>query len=53
MPTFTTLTQRVGDAPVYMDWPAAFAYPCVNPLAEILKGTFNWHLDGTYDSVPQ
>jgi alpha-ketoglutarate-dependent taurine dioxygenase len=27
--------------------------PGVNPLAEILKGTFNWHIDGTYDSVPQ
>ena len=27
--------------------------PSVNPLAEILKGTFNWHIDGTYDSVPQ
>lgn len=27
--------------------------PDVNPLAEILKGTFNWHLDGTYDTTPQ
>jgi alpha-ketoglutarate-dependent taurine dioxygenase len=27
--------------------------PSVNPLAEILKGTFNWHIDGTYDSIPQ
>jgi alpha-ketoglutarate-dependent taurine dioxygenase len=27
--------------------------PSVNPLAEILKGTFNWHIDGTYDPVPQ
>jgi alpha-ketoglutarate-dependent taurine dioxygenase len=27
--------------------------PAVNPLAEILKGTFNWHIDGTYDPVPQ
>jgi len=27
--------------------------PGVNPLAEILRGTFNWHLDGTYDSIPQ
>jgi alpha-ketoglutarate-dependent taurine dioxygenase len=27
--------------------------PAVNPLAEFLKGTFNWHIDGTYDSVPQ
>jgi alpha-ketoglutarate-dependent taurine dioxygenase len=27
--------------------------PSVNPLAEILKGTFNWHIDGTYDTIPQ
>jgi alpha-ketoglutarate-dependent taurine dioxygenase len=27
--------------------------PNVNPLAEYLKGTFNWHIDGTYDKVPQ
>lgn len=33
LPVFTTLTQRVGDAPVYMDWPAAFVYPCMNPVA--------------------
>ena len=32
VPTFTTLTQRVGSAPVYMDWPAAFVYPCMNPV---------------------
>ncbi|NKQ54335.1 arabinosyltransferase [Amycolatopsis sp. K13G38] len=32
VPTFTTLTQRVGAAPVYMDWPAAFAYPCLQPM---------------------
>ncbi|KAA9148510.1 arabinosyltransferase [Amycolatopsis acidicola] len=32
VPTFTTLTQRVGNAPVYMDWPAAFVYPCLNPV---------------------
>ncbi|GLY34000.1 arabinosyltransferase [Amycolatopsis sp. NBRC 101858] len=32
-PTFTTLTQRVGDAPVYLDWPAAFGYPRMNPVA--------------------
>ncbi|GAB3166375.1 arabinosyltransferase domain-containing protein [Amycolatopsis stemonae] len=32
VPTFTTLTQRVGDAPVYMDWPAAFVYPRMNPV---------------------
>ncbi|WP_167121226.1 arabinosyltransferase domain-containing protein [Amycolatopsis viridis] len=33
VPTFTTLTQRIGSAPVYMDWPAAFVYPCMNPVA--------------------
>jgi alpha-ketoglutarate-dependent taurine dioxygenase len=27
--------------------------PTVNPLAEFLKGTFNWHIDGTYDAIPQ
>jgi alpha-ketoglutarate-dependent taurine dioxygenase len=27
--------------------------PTVNPLSEVLKGTFNWHIDGTYDQVPQ
>jgi alpha-ketoglutarate-dependent taurine dioxygenase len=27
--------------------------PSVNPLGEVLKGTFNWHIDGTYDTVPQ
>lgn len=32
MPVFTTLTQRIGDAPVYMDWPSAFVYPCMNPV---------------------
>ncbi|WP_081194261.1 arabinosyltransferase domain-containing protein [Saccharomonospora piscinae] len=30
-PTFTTLTGKVGDAPVYVDWPASFVYPCVRP----------------------
>lgn len=29
VPSMTTLTQRVGDKPVYMDWPASFVYPCV------------------------
>lgn len=33
LPVFTTLTQRVGNAPVYMDWPSAFVYPCMNPVA--------------------
>nr|WP_245617564.1 arabinosyltransferase domain-containing protein [Amycolatopsis taiwanensis] len=32
LPTFTTLTQRVGNAPVYTDWPAGFVYPCMNPV---------------------
>ncbi|MFC4000532.1 arabinosyltransferase domain-containing protein [Prauserella oleivorans] len=32
LPTFTTLTDRVGDQPVYMDWPASFVYPCLNPM---------------------
>ena len=26
--------------------------PSKNPAAEYLKGTFNWHLDGTTDDVP-
>ncbi|GAA3204435.1 TauD/TfdA family dioxygenase [Actinocorallia longicatena] len=26
--------------------------PSVNPAAEYLKGTFNWHIDGTTDPVP-
>jgi arabinosyltransferase C len=29
VPSLTTLTERLGDKPVYMDWPAAFVYPCV------------------------
>lgn len=32
VPSFTTLTERVGDAPVYIDWNASFVYPCVNPM---------------------
>ncbi|WP_007026817.1 arabinosyltransferase domain-containing protein, partial [Saccharomonospora iraqiensis] len=31
-PSFTTLADKVGDRPVYVDWPAAFVYPCVNPV---------------------
>jgi alpha-ketoglutarate-dependent taurine dioxygenase len=27
--------------------------PTVNPVAEYLKGTFHWHMDGTSDSIPQ
>jgi alpha-ketoglutarate-dependent taurine dioxygenase len=26
--------------------------PAVNPTAEYLKGTFNWHIDGTTDKIP-
>ncbi|MBK1786932.1 arabinosyltransferase domain-containing protein [Prauserella cavernicola] len=32
LPTFTTLTDRVGDQPVYMDWPTSFVFPCLNPV---------------------
>lgn len=32
VPTFTSLTDKVGDKPVYVDWPASFVYPCVNQL---------------------
>ena len=32
VPTFTSLTQKVGNQPVYMDWPASFVYPCMQPL---------------------
>jgi arabinosyltransferase C len=31
-PSFTTLTERVGSAPVYMEWPTSFVYPCLNPV---------------------
>ncbi|GAB3481200.1 arabinosyltransferase C [Amycolatopsis cihanbeyliensis] len=33
VPTFTTLTDKVGDEPVYMDWPTSFVYPCLIPAA--------------------
>lgn len=48
-------SRRVGDVVAHKD-KQIFTIsldPSVNPLAEILKGTFNWHLDGTYDKVPQ
>ncbi len=32
VPEFTTLAEKVGDDPVYMDWPASFVYPCLNPV---------------------
>ncbi|WP_020666844.1 arabinosyltransferase domain-containing protein [Amycolatopsis nigrescens] len=32
VPSFTTLTERVGNEPVYMDWPSSFVYPCINPV---------------------
>ncbi|WP_245975643.1 arabinosyltransferase domain-containing protein [Amycolatopsis palatopharyngis] len=31
IPTFTTLTDKVGNKPVYMDWPTSFVYPCLTP----------------------
>jgi arabinosyltransferase C len=31
IPAFTTLTEKVGDKPVYMDWPTSFVYPCLTP----------------------
>jgi alpha-ketoglutarate-dependent taurine dioxygenase len=48
-------SRRIGDVVSHKD-KAIFTIsldPDVNPLAEILKGTFNWHLDGTYDKIPQ
>jgi arabinosyltransferase C len=32
VPTFTTLTDKVGDKPVYMEWTTSFVYPCLNPI---------------------
>ncbi|PRX48225.1 arabinosyltransferase C [Prauserella shujinwangii] len=32
VPTFTTLSEKVGDRPVYMDWPTSFVYPCLDPM---------------------
>jgi arabinosyltransferase C len=29
MPFLTQLTDRVGDKPVYIDWPASFVFPCI------------------------
>ncbi|MEY7974524.1 arabinosyltransferase domain-containing protein [Saccharomonospora xinjiangensis] len=31
-PSFTPLTDKVGDSPVYIDWPASFVYPCLRPM---------------------
>ncbi|SDY84964.1 arabinosyltransferase C [Amycolatopsis xylanica] len=31
VPSFTTLTDKIGKKPVYMDWPASFVYPCAQP----------------------
>jgi arabinosyltransferase C len=31
VPTFTTLTEKIGSKPVYLDWPASFVYPCAQP----------------------
>ncbi|OZM71864.1 arabinosyltransferase [Amycolatopsis antarctica] len=33
VPTFTSLTQKVGNKPVYTDWPASFVYPCMQPAS--------------------
>jgi len=30
VPELTTLTLRLRDKPVYMDWPTSFVYPCVD-----------------------
>lgn len=30
IPELTTLTLRLRDKPVYMDWPTSFVYPCVD-----------------------
>jgi arabinosyltransferase C len=32
VPTFTTLTDKIGTKPVYIDWPASFVYPCAQPV---------------------
>ncbi|HEV7974710.1 arabinosyltransferase domain-containing protein [Amycolatopsis sp.] len=32
VPTFTTLTEKIGTKPVYLDWPASFVYPCARPM---------------------
>ncbi|RSM77934.1 arabinosyltransferase [Amycolatopsis sp. WAC 01375] len=32
VPTFTTLTEKIAGKPVYVDWPASFVYPCVQPV---------------------
>jgi arabinosyltransferase C len=32
VPTFTTLTDKIGSKPVYIDWPASFVYPCAQPV---------------------
>ena len=32
VPTFVTLTEKIGDKPVYIDWPASFVYPCIEPM---------------------
>lgn len=48
-------SRRIGEVVSHKDqsiFPISLD-PSVNPLAEILKGTFNWHLDGTYDKTPQ
>ncbi|WP_243659293.1 arabinosyltransferase domain-containing protein [Tamaricihabitans halophyticus] len=31
IPVNTTLTERLGDKPTFVDWPASFVHPCVQP----------------------
>ncbi|MQA10599.1 MAG: arabinosyltransferase [Pseudonocardiaceae bacterium] len=33
VPKLTTLTQRLGDEPAYLDWPAGFMHPCIKLAA--------------------
>ena len=30
-PKLTTLTERIGNKPVFMDWPVPFVLPCIRP----------------------
>ncbi|MEU6642473.1 arabinosyltransferase domain-containing protein [Saccharomonospora sp. NPDC046836] len=39
VPTFATLTDRIGDAPVYLDWPTSLVFPCLNPM-KVRDGVF-------------
>ncbi|WP_158883791.1 arabinosyltransferase domain-containing protein [Amycolatopsis anabasis] len=51
VPRVRTLTEVVGDAPVLIDWPAAFPYPCVT-VAGIRDGIADvprYRIDGSAD----